>query len=59
MKLWTRLRCLVDRGRLERDLAEEMRAHRQMLEQQYAGEGLPPEEARQTDAVEVEIVDYH
>ena len=46
MNLWTHLRYSFRRRRLARDLAEEMRLHREMLEEQFASEGTPPAEAR-------------
>jgi hypothetical protein len=46
MTLWNRLRFRISRRSLERDLEEEMRAHREMLQQQLIGEGMSAEEAR-------------
>jgi putative ABC transport system permease protein len=46
MKMWNRLRAWVFASRLERDLADEMNAHRAMLEEDYLHRGLSPEEAR-------------
>ncbi len=45
MKLWNRLRFRLRRPQFDRDLAEEIRLHREMLEEQFAREGLPPEDA--------------
>src|SRR5258706_11680929 len=46
MRLWNRLRCWLVRSRLERDLAEEMRLHRETLEDQFVREGMPRSDAR-------------
>ncbi|MBI4873906.1 MAG: ABC transporter permease [Acidobacteria bacterium] len=46
MKLWNRVRFWLRRSRLDNDLAEELRLHRQMLEEQLVRDGLPPGEAR-------------
>ena len=46
MRLWTHIGYWFRRRRLERDLAEEMRLHREMLEEQFAGDGTPPDEVR-------------
>ena len=46
MKPWTRLRYWLRRPRLEADLAEEIRLHREMLEDQLVREGTPPADAR-------------
>jgi predicted permease len=41
-----RLRSLVRRRRVDRDLDEEMRAHLDRLVEQFSAAGLPPDEAR-------------
>ena len=46
MKLWNRLRYWLARRRLNTDLAEEIRLHREMLEEQLIRDGAPPGEAR-------------
>jgi hypothetical protein len=45
MKIWNRLRLWAGRHRAERELSDEMRAHREMLEERYVGEGMSREEA--------------
>ena len=42
MKLWNRLRFWLRRPQLERELADEMRLHREMLEEQLVRDGMPP-----------------
>jgi predicted permease len=44
-RLVNKLRFLCRLGRFDRDLAEEMAFHREMLELEKAGEGLPPDAA--------------
>jgi putative ABC transport system permease protein len=46
MKTWNRLRFWLSRDRLGRELADEIGAHRGMLEEQYLQAGSPPQEAR-------------
>ena len=46
MTPWTRLQYWLRRRRLDADLAEEMRLHREMLEDQLVREGASPTEAR-------------
>ncbi len=46
MRLWNRLRHWADGPRVECDLADEMRLHREMLEQQFAAQGMSREDAR-------------
>ncbi len=46
MNLLRKLRLRLQRRRLERDLAEEMRLHRELLEDRLRGDGLTPAEAR-------------
>src|SRR5262245_43174342 len=46
MRLWNRLRCWLLRSRLERDLAEEMRLHRETLEDRFVREGMSRSDAR-------------
>jgi predicted permease len=46
MKRWTRLRAWLAASRLDRELADEMAAHRQLLEEQFVREGRSPDEAR-------------
>ncbi len=42
MRLWNRIRFWFTRGRLDSELADEIRAHREMLERQLRDEGLSP-----------------
>jgi hypothetical protein len=46
-QLWRRLLSLLRRGRLERDMEEEMRFHLEMQIEQNLGAGMSPGEARQ------------
>jgi putative ABC transport system permease protein len=46
MRSFNRLRFLFQRRRFNRELEAEMRAHREMLEERFMREGLPPGEAR-------------
>src|SRR5439155_2888373 len=46
MKFLNRVRYWVVRSRLERDLAEEMRLHRERLEEQFLRDGMAPGDAR-------------
>ena len=46
MKPWTRLRYWLRRPRLEADLAEEIRLHREMLEDEFVRESASPADAR-------------
>lgn len=46
MRWWNRARFWFARPRLERELDEEMRAHREMLEEQYVRDGMDRDEAR-------------
>ena len=46
MRLWNRLRHLVRRRSMERDLEEELRAHREMTEARLRHEGMTADEAR-------------
>ncbi|MDP2998162.1 MAG: ABC transporter permease [Bryobacterales bacterium] len=46
MRLWNRVRFWLQRPRLNNDLAEEIRLHREMLEEQLIRGGTPPGEAR-------------
>ena len=46
--IWRRLRMLVRRSRLERELEEEMRAHVAFAEQDAVGNGLSQDEAHRT-----------
>src|SRR4051812_46269039 len=43
--VWLRVKALARRGQLERDLADELRFHRETREASYRAEGLEPEEA--------------
>src|SRR5262249_28223401 len=52
MKLLNHLRFWLARRRSARELAEEMRLHREMLEEQFRREGMAPGEARRTAAVQ-------
>ena len=45
MKIWNRIRFWSARTRLDRDLAAETRAHREMLAEHFEQEGMSPEEA--------------
>jgi predicted permease len=44
--MWLRVKALAKRRQLDRDLADELRFHREMREASYRAEGLEPEEAR-------------
>ena len=46
MRLWNRFRYRLLRSRLERDLAEEMRLHRETLEDQFVRDGMSRPDAR-------------
>src|SRR5262249_9460360 len=46
MKLWNRIRNLLHRRAFDRDLQEEMRIHREMVEEKLNQLGTPKEEAR-------------
>src|SRR5579864_5086050 len=46
MKLWNRIRRSTRRGDAERELEDELRAHRAMTEERFLHEGMPAEEAR-------------
>lgn len=46
MKLWTKLKALFARKRLEREMAEEMQAHLDGLTERNIAAGMSPEEAR-------------
>ncbi len=46
MKAWNRVRAWVMAARLERELTQEMEAHRAMLEQEFVRQGLSPADAR-------------
>jgi predicted permease len=50
MKLWSRIRYFGRRRSMERDLEEEMQAHRAMKEERLQREGMSAEEARATAA---------
>ncbi len=50
MNLWTRIRHRLLRNHREAELADEMRTHREMLEEQFAGEGMTRQEARDAAA---------
>jgi len=52
MKLWNRLRRWSGRRAAESELAEEIRQHREMLEEQFVAEGMPRDEARTAAARE-------
>jgi predicted permease len=43
--VWLRIKALRNRRQLERDLADELRFHREMRQASYRAEGLEPEEA--------------
>ena len=46
MRLWNRIRFWVSRRRLDRELADEASAHREMIERQLRQEGLSAADAR-------------
>lgn len=46
MKFWTKLRMLLAKRRLEREMAAEMQAHLDGLAERHIAKGLSPEEAR-------------
>jgi predicted permease len=46
MKLWNRIRYWCQRARLQRDLSEEIRLHREMLEEQFVADGMSRVDAR-------------
>jgi putative ABC transport system permease protein len=46
MRIWNRIRFWFTRGRLDSELADEIRAHREMLERQLRDEGLSTAAAR-------------
>src|SRR5580658_1406557 len=46
MKPWKRIQFWTTRRRRERELAREISAHRQMIEDEYLSEGLSPPDAR-------------
>jgi predicted permease len=46
VRLWNRLRYWLHRPRVENDLAEEIRLHRELLEERFAAGGMPPADAR-------------
>lgn len=50
MRLWNRIRFFSARERLDRELADEILAHREMLEERYTREGMTPREAREAAA---------
>ncbi len=50
MRLWNRLGCWLRHSRLESDLTEEIRLHRELLEEQFLGSGVSPREARHAAA---------
>jgi len=52
MKLWNRARRWSRRRAAESELAEEVRLHREMLEEQFVAAGMPREEARTAAARE-------
>ncbi|MFL6337299.1 MAG: ADOP family duplicated permease [Pyrinomonadaceae bacterium] len=45
-RVWRRLRALLDRGALDRDLDEELRYHLEREAELHAADGMGPEEAR-------------
>jgi predicted permease len=46
MRIWNRIRFWSTRPRLDRELADEMRAHQEMLQEQFVREGMSTKEAR-------------
>ena len=46
MKVWKHIKSAAQRRALDRQLQEEMQTHLEMLEQQFAAQGMPAEEAR-------------
>jgi len=45
MRLWNRIRFLLGRRRRERELAAEIEAHREMLAERFASEGMTASDA--------------
>ena len=45
MRLWNRLRLRARRGRGETELTDEIRLHREMLEEEFVREGMSRAEA--------------
>jgi len=45
MRFWNRLRFWFRRSQLESELAEEIRLHRQMLDEHFLRDGLEPQDA--------------
>jgi hypothetical protein len=50
MRFWNRFRLRMRGGRLESDLCEEIRLHREMLEEQFVGEGMSRSDASRAAA---------
>jgi predicted permease len=46
VKLWSRFRRFLTRGRLNQDLEEELRHHAQLSEERWRRSGMPPNDAR-------------
>ena len=46
MRIWNRLRSLVDRRPFEHDLNDEMTAHREMIEREFIEQGMSSEDAK-------------
>lgn len=46
MRLWNRIRYWTQQPHLQRDLSEEIRLHREMLQEQFIAEGMSPVDAR-------------
>ncbi|HEY2012990.1 MAG TPA: ABC transporter permease, partial [Bryobacteraceae bacterium] len=50
MRFWNRFRLRARGGRLETELSDEIRLHREMLEQEFVREGMSPAEASRAAA---------
>jgi len=50
MRFWNRLRLRARMGRVETELSDEIRLHREMLEEEFAREGMSREEAARAAA---------
>src|SRR5690242_15432919 len=46
MKLWSKLRSLFGKGKLDAEMAEEMRLHLELQTEKYLAAGMNAEEAR-------------
>ena len=50
MRLWNRLRLRARMGKVETELSDEIRLHREMLEEEFTREGMSREEAARAAA---------